>query len=345
MKKKILIWGLLVPLYTLAFGEIYLRVFRPMPILPRFVKAMPYGIRGNSEDESYWHKTPEYKIHIRTNSRGIRSDQEFPYKKPANTKRIVLLGDSFAMGYGVDLRDTFSQKVVEILSQKTENRIELINLATSGHGNGEELITLKNEGLKYNPDLVLLSWHPSDLSDDVRSALYKIEDDKLVRNADTYLPGIEIRSFLFSIPGYRQLASHSHLYTFLREEAAVLAKAILLNKATTQENTGSYPRGTDATNLNLSILNEIYNLCSENEVRFAILDVPLSSGRREFHSLFPAHESPLPYPIYSPLAEFSSEPSNEKLYWERSHGHFTPLGCDIVGKGLANMIIQYGLLD
>ncbi len=51
------------------------------------------------------------------------------------------------MGYGVELKDTFSETVSRILSDKGIKN-EVINLSVSGFSNAEELLTLTNEGLK-----------------------------------------------------------------------------------------------------------------------------------------------------------------------------------------------------
>ena len=54
-----------------------------------------------------------------------------------NTKGIAVLGDSFAMGWGVNDNETFSA----ILEKKINRPV--YNLAVSGYGNKRELIILK----------------------------------------------------------------------------------------------------------------------------------------------------------------------------------------------------------
>jgi len=169
--------------YILIAAELFLRVFNPVPMLPRYIEAKYYGIRGNIGNKTYWHFTPDISVQIRTNSAGIRADREIPYQKPNGTKRVLLLGDSFGMGYEVNLEDTFPEKMNEIIN-KSGIKCEVVNLSSSGHGNAEELIVLQNEGVKYDPDLVLLSWHYGDLLENVRSNLYKLESGRLKRNSE-----------------------------------------------------------------------------------------------------------------------------------------------------------------
>ena len=89
---------LFILLWICFAAEIFLRTFDPRPMLPRYVQAGDFGIRVNMPNQTYVHHTPEYRVEIRTNSKGMRSNVDYPYEKPAGVKRIVVLGDSFGMG-------------------------------------------------------------------------------------------------------------------------------------------------------------------------------------------------------------------------------------------------------
>jgi hypothetical protein len=339
--------------YSFLAAEIFLRIFAPEPMLPRYICATRYGIRGNQQNSSYWHTTPDCHINIRINSKGIRSDEEIPYSKPPGVKRIVLLGDSFGMGYEVNLEDTFSSQMIKLL-QQAGIKCEVINLSVSGHGNAEELITLREEGLKYQPDLVLLAWHGSDYSDNVRSDLFGLEGDRLVRKNLTYLPGVKIREFLFRFSIYRLMADHSQFYNFIRAKVAGYVKDMLVlsrNSPETKSNTtqpstkfvlkpDGYPK-----NLTIALLQEIQNECIKHNAKFFILDIPFYRGRTEFVSRFPedAKGGTYSFDVFCPIELFRQH-KGEIIYWEHSNCHFTPLGCRIVGEGLAGMIIKLHLL-
>jgi len=209
--------------YVLVAGELFMRILAPQAMLPRYVCATDYGIRGNEPDRSYWHTTPDYRLNIRTNAKGIRAHGEIPYEKPEGVKRIVLLGDSFGMGYGVDLEDTFSSRMVASL-EDVGVRCELVNLSVSGFGTAEQLIALEEEGFRYKPDIVLVAWHRTDLEDNIRSNLYALEQGHLSRKSRVYLPAVTTRERLFRFAAYRWLAGSCHLYCCVRERAARLAK-------------------------------------------------------------------------------------------------------------------------
>lgn len=340
--------------YVLLGAEIFLCIFAPVPILPRYVCAGPHSIRANEPNRSYWHSTPEYRINIRTNSKGVRADKEIPYKTLPGVKRIVLLGDSFGMGYGVNLENTFSELMKKSLQTKGI-KCEVVNLSVSGHGTAEQLIMLANEGLKYQPDLVLLAWHGSDIADNIRSNLYKIEDGRLVRMNNTYLPGVRIREVLFQFAIYRFVAERSHLYSCVRENVARFIKYTMLpivrnlsntNKPSqnpsidTVENAKSY-----RDYLARALLEEMKQKCASNGTNFLIFDIPAKLTRTEFKSKFPYGEKngKCPFQVFSPIELFKQQ-SSKKIYYEKSHGHFTPLGCHIIGQGLADFILCNNLL-
>lgn len=100
-------------------------------------------------------------IHI--NSDGFR-DHEFAIPKAPNTYRILVLGDSFTWGVGLDVEQT-SPKVLErqLNARGAGPKIEVMNAAIPGYNTLEHLRLLKNRGLKYEPDTVLLVYNLNDI--------------------------------------------------------------------------------------------------------------------------------------------------------------------------------------
>lgn len=329
-----------------------LRVMAPVPMMPRYVTALSCGVRGNMPNQIFRHSTAEYNILIRTNSKGIRSDHEIPYEKASNSKRIVLLGDSFGMGYGVSADEMFTARMVYYLKANYDITAEIVNLATSGHGNAEELIILLNEGFKYSPDLVLLSWHYTDLEDNVRSKLFGLAQGKLKPMAKAYLPGVKERQFLNQFLAYRFLAEHSQIYNFCRNWAGKkikkwLGQARSKNSLKRKDKVKQKRKSNKKyeKELAIALLERIEKECHSKESRLVILDIPFRVTRKEFKSRFPYDymSSTNPFAIVSPIEKFK-EKRGEQIFWERGDGHFTPLGCDLVGEVLADFICNHDLL-
>ncbi|MGH9868303.1 MAG: SGNH/GDSL hydrolase family protein [Candidatus Polarisedimenticolia bacterium] len=99
-----------------------------------------------------------------TNGRGYNTP-EVPYGKPAGTLRIVVLGDSSTFGWGVDPEATYARRLETLLrSRHPGQAIEVINLGVCGYSSFQGRILLAREALRYQPDVVTLSYGSNDYS-------------------------------------------------------------------------------------------------------------------------------------------------------------------------------------
>jgi hypothetical protein len=344
----------LIGLYIIIAFEVLFRVFSPVPIIPRYVTGTPFGIRGNMPNMNYWHKSADFKINIRTNSRGIRSDEEIAYEKPEGLKRIVVLGDSFGMGYEVNIEDTFLNRMNDKL-EKHGKKVQIINLSVSGHGNAEELIMLENEGIKYHPDIILLCWHASDFDDNVRSDLFSLKNGELKRKAATYLPGIHISDMLYKIPLFIPISENSHIYNKVRDKAGEEIQKILVqiqNLQSVLKGTASKTESKETApndypeRLMIALIKNMYEQSKKVNAKFIILDLPLSKGRYKFYSAFPkTADKSIAESVVNPIDMLRKNIVKGELFInEHSHFHFTPKACRIIGDVLAAYILDNKLL-
>lgn len=88
---------------------------------------------------------------ISTNSRGWRGRREFAFDKPAGTRRMVLVGDSFTFGEGEEDGHIFPALLAQVLP-----KCDVINLGVHGYGTDQQLLVLQNEGVRYHPDIVVV---------------------------------------------------------------------------------------------------------------------------------------------------------------------------------------------
>jgi lysophospholipase L1-like esterase len=96
-------------------------------------------------------------IPVDINSHGLRGP-ETTYEKPAGTLRILNLGDSVAMGWGVREEDSYGRRLEQRLNEQGAGalRYEVINAGVPGWNLENALAYLQAEGLTYGPDLILL---------------------------------------------------------------------------------------------------------------------------------------------------------------------------------------------
>jgi lysophospholipase L1-like esterase len=118
-----------------------------------------------------------------SNRLGYR-DVDHAVAKPPGVYRIVVIGDSIAAGLKVDrFEDTFPAILSERLNAPPGKgkKVEVISLAVSGYNTQQEVETLKEKGLRYQPDLVLLSYSLSSrehLDGDILKTLLDAERQK-----------------------------------------------------------------------------------------------------------------------------------------------------------------------
>jgi lysophospholipase L1-like esterase len=105
---------------------------------------------------------------IKINSDGFR-DEEYSIEKPPNTVRIIALGDSFTFGWGVNLSDTYVKVLERKLNEMNATaNFQVMNFGVPGYNTLEEIEFLKQKGLKYKPDIVLLGYAAGDLHNNTK---------------------------------------------------------------------------------------------------------------------------------------------------------------------------------
>jgi lysophospholipase L1-like esterase len=96
-------------------------------------------------------------IPVDINSHGLRGP-EFPEEKAPGTLRILNLGDSVAMGWGVREEEAYGRRLEDSLQDQGTGdfQIEVINAGVPGWNLDNALAYLEAEGLRYEPDLILM---------------------------------------------------------------------------------------------------------------------------------------------------------------------------------------------
>lgn len=97
------------------------------------------------------------------NNHGYR-DLDRHYDNKNQAYRILFLGDSVTFGAIVPAEKIYTRILEERLLNHGYN-VEVINMAYGGCGTDQELEILKNEGLKYNPNLIIVQFCTNDITE------------------------------------------------------------------------------------------------------------------------------------------------------------------------------------
>jgi lysophospholipase L1-like esterase len=95
-------------------------------------------------------------VQFDTNSKGLR-DREFSYEKPPGKLRIMMLGDSFTVGWGAKFDETFAKRIERMYGDRGI-QAETINTGVGNYNTIQEVQYYLTEGYKYNPDIVVLNF-------------------------------------------------------------------------------------------------------------------------------------------------------------------------------------------
>jgi len=224
---------------ALIAGEILLRLVRPFTHI-YYPAGKAFEAIYQSADDCVYELKPDtqYKHYsyygdfiatYRINAEGIRSDRIYGLAKPPGKSRVIILGDSFAFGRGVENSQTSAAVLERLLNDGSNplNRFEVLNLGILGYSLDNEFIYLKRKGLWFDPDCVLLMVFPRNDIMDMRYHEWVRDAEGLPEKIIDRYYAVDTRNHLVNISnGTKNLASsrikefirnHSMLYTFLSE--------------------------------------------------------------------------------------------------------------------------------
>jgi len=337
--------------FAIAEGMVLL-LYGEQVKFPRHVVEAPWGLRYNDPGSDYRHNSADGTWQFHINQQGMRDDRDFSYDKPPGVKRIISLGDSFTIGYEVDVDQTFST-VLERQLVDAGYDVQVLNAGVSGFSNAEEALYLERELLKYDPDVVVLSYFFNDLTDNVRTGLFQLNNGQLEAGAETYVPAGRLGNFLNSSWFFNLLSERSDAFAFIKERATSIVKAEMVRAneqnlledqqagSETASGPGAEERDPDRE-LAAAILQRTYEQLRERGIPFVIQSIPTEVGEDLVES-FPSEEFELDQPglyFVSMRDELLPHVGQQQLYWHQSHFHWTPFTHDKSGRALARLILE-----
>jgi hypothetical protein len=263
-------------------------------LFPRYHTGARYGeyhLRRLRPRTVFVHRSVDGQWEFRTNRQGFRDTRDYDYEKRSGALRVIALGDSHTQGFECRQERTYSE-VLERALERAGVDAEVMNTGVSGFSTAEELAFLEAEGIRYQPDVVVLGFFANDLEDNLKSGLYALENDQLVVESKEHIPGVRILDALNALPPLRWASEHSYLYSILLNTVWDRAKSALLSDAEAElETEFAVPRQSVsdyAESLGVKLVQRMHEFCRKHGIVLVFLDLPVEDDRRGFRSSVPA---------------------------------------------------------
>jgi lysophospholipase L1-like esterase len=269
-------------LIGLSIGEFAVRYFLSgyISLFPRNIAVAHYDgvtLRRLIPNTTFWHTSVDGRWQFRTNAQGFRDDENYAYRKPEGQRRILVLGDSQAEGYEARQSAIFP-KVLETRLRAKGLNVQVLNSGISGFGTAEELMFLEHEGMKYQPDAIVLAFFGNDFDDNVKSDLYVLKDGVVSVNSTVHDPGVKPIAVMDMIPGAAWLSQNSYLFSLATNTAWEIGKralsAIGRERLTTEYAVRVSAVDKYQEKLAVALLNRVKAVAHAAGIPFVIVEIP-----------------------------------------------------------------------
>ena len=183
-KQKITFWKKVKFILVISFVSLIVFLFAA-EILLSIINPQPYQYPTLKFSEKYkkvYHSNiiikdynPPETRYYSTNELGFRkSSCTLSLSKENEKPNIVLLGDSFTFGIGVN--DGF--EFASVMADKLQQHYNVINLGIGGWGLTQEIRVFYDEGQSFNPEFAIIIFCNNDPNDNLLDAVTEIKNGK-----------------------------------------------------------------------------------------------------------------------------------------------------------------------
>ena len=320
-------------IFCIIFAETSLRLFYPQEDYLEFLIKDPVFRMANATNFEGKYRFGHFRtpVNVRLNSQGMRGDQF----DPADTSglRILLIGDSFTFGWGLEDSQTFAHFLQLNLDRLSEYRVKVLNGGVVGWGSTQEIMYLERNYEALQPDIVIATFVSNDIADD----------------NDFFAWQKTGKGELIDFPGKRLLVQ-SHLVQFLR-----VLRLKLRNKLSGEdlnskwENTVKNNPGIDKERFSLVNLygeqewcqlqdtyGRLADFCREKSIILIIQSADDDSKCAD--SFFTKFVTDKPSVRYNLLSPVFNDDSIRKPYFFKNDGHWAPFANASVAHKLFEII-------
>ncbi len=268
---------------------------------------------------------PEFSVDVQINALGMR-DREYS-KERASKRRMLVVGDSFGWGLGVE----HSERCSEILESE-HPEWEIMNASVIGYGTDQELLYLRDAGLALEPDVVLLLLHPNDFENNANDEQYWYHKPRFVLEGD----GLALKNVPVPRPTTGQLLRRHVLgRTYLGEASRRLWRNLHRDNHAPAEPVETLRQARVTT----ALLERIAGMCEGAGARFVVASV-LMSADNVTAVVNTARLTGFSYlPLDSAFAAATAGTTFER------DTHWTPYGHRVAATAIRQFLVLIGVLE
>ena len=258
-----------------------------------------------------------------------------PATGPASRRRMLLLGDSFAWGFGVD----YGERISEIL-ERLHPEWEVINAGVNGYGTDQELLYLRERTEGLDPDLVLVLFHPNDFENNASSEQYWY----FKPHFEVVAGGLELRNVPvpFASIGQRVrrlVLGRSYLGQAVFSLWRRLSGTSAPREGSSIEGRPTSERRTPPTGVTVRLIHELQTECVARGIPIVLISTPM---RDELREIVAAAADATGMPFHALDAAFTNTDTAATHF--RHDEHWTPHGHEVAAASISHFLEASGAL-
>ncbi|MCB9652755.1 MAG: SGNH/GDSL hydrolase family protein [Deltaproteobacteria bacterium] len=255
----------------------------------------PEFIPNREERVKFWHYSPrlgwaheplqrgrfnhrDFSVNVSINSHGFRDD-EYSVER-TEKRRMLVIGDSFVWGFGVEARDRFSEVI-----EAGHPEWEILNAGVSGYATDQEYLALKGTGLAFKPDVVLLLVYENDFVENIRTEVYWYNKPRFILNGEALeLRNVPVPGATFAQAFDRFLLGRTYLGRKYYNQLAGL-KSLFAKRAAPAPKRASPPANGPVTaearmiSMMRALLTAMRSECTAAGAKFVVVNAPLDAEK------------------------------------------------------------------
>ena len=325
----ILIFIILFEITSLIFTKFELFLFNETPKYS--LKPKIHDWKVLDENGNNWHKKNYtarhtsrcFDVEYSYNNIGARDYNDYHINDPE--KSIMLIGDSFTEGYGVDIDKIFAKILEKRLNKK------VLNFGASGSNPNQHFSKYTNDGSKFNFDELIYLFLPNN---DFLINPKNIKNEDKKNNSPSKL-NIDVLKYNIAIT----LSQFTYSYNFIRSAYHLLN----VNLSNGFENASYYYQDTENVDYTFEILE---NLIKYKDIKSYIIIIPTIYDINNFQKKDTSYKNLYWYKEINKLAKRNNTTitdlmdfvnfDEKLLYFHSCDGHWSEYGSKFAVNSFLN---------